>query len=40
MRRGFIVGKKKRKKKTIKETEDFGTCELYCKDCDFQFDMD
>lgn len=34
------MGRKKRKKRAIKETEDFGTCELYCKDCDFEFEMD
>ena len=40
MRRGLIMGKKKRKKRIVKETEDFGTCVLHCKDCDYEFEMD
>ncbi|MFA9558485.1 hypothetical protein ACERII_14355 [Evansella sp. AB-rgal1] len=35
------MGKKKRKNiKKVEEKEDFGTCELYCKDCDYEFEMD
>ncbi|MBU9713445.1 hypothetical protein [Evansella tamaricis] len=34
------MSKKKRKKRVVQETEDFGTCELYCKDCDYVFEVD
>ncbi|MBB5172616.1 hypothetical protein [Texcoconibacillus texcoconensis] len=35
------MGKKKRKnKKRFNETEDFGTCVLYCKECNYEFEVD
>jgi 5-methylcytosine-specific restriction endonuclease McrA len=36
------MGKKRRKKKkdTSNVIEDFGTCELYCKDCDYTFEIE
>ncbi len=39
-RRGLIMGKKRWKKRIVKETEDFGTCVLHCKDCDYKFEME
>lgn len=36
------MGKKRRKKKNkaTKEIVDFGRCELYCKACDYKFEID
>ncbi|MDQ1147397.1 hypothetical protein QE429_004224 [Bacillus sp. SORGH_AS 510] len=32
--------KKKRKNKTTKESEHLGACVLYCKKCDYEFEME
>jgi formylmethanofuran dehydrogenase subunit E len=34
------MGNKKRKNKTTKESEHLGACVLYCKKCDYEFEMD
>ncbi|MCM3761095.1 hypothetical protein M3212_09905 [Alkalihalobacillus oceani] len=36
------MGKKKRKnkKRINEETDNFGTCVLYCKDCNYEFELE
>ncbi|WP_096201864.1 hypothetical protein [Bacillus sp. FJAT-45350] len=34
------MGKEKKKKCIVEETEDFGICVLYCKDCNYTFEID